>query len=105
MSNLTEYLSELISCLPLTKAFNMQGHESRQGRKVINDYFRANRSLVGLNVAGQVVSAVVGVLPEIVIILMGIKMLQNSAVDAAGCTPSIFMPAPSPTTAFWWALW
>ena len=84
MANLTEYLSELIACLPLLKAFNMQGYESRRGRRVIDDYYRANRSLIGLDVVGQVVGSAVGVLPEIVIILMGIHMLQNSTVDAAG---------------------
>lgn len=84
MSNLTEYLSELISCLPLMKAFNMQGYESRRGKKVIDDYYRANRSLIGLDVVSQVVGAIAGTLPEIVIILMGIKMLNNGTVDAAG---------------------
>lgn len=84
MSNLTEYLSELISCLPLLKAFNMQSYESRRGKKVIDDYYKANRSLIGLDVASQVIGSVVGALPEIVIILMGIKMLQNNTVDAAG---------------------
>ncbi len=84
MSNLTEYLSELISCLPLMKAFNMQAYETRRGKKVIDDYYKANRSLIGLDVVSQVVGAIAGTLPEIVIILMGIKMLNNGTVDAAG---------------------
>ena len=84
LSNMTEYLSELVSCLPLLKAFNMQAYEARRGRKVSDDYFRANGRLIGLDTAKEIVGALIGTLPEIVIILIGIKMLKESTVDAAG---------------------
>ena len=84
MSNLTEYLSELISCLPLLKAFNMQAYEHRRGKKAVNDYYKANRNLVGLEVVSQLIGSLVGCLPEIVIILMGIRLLKNGEVDTAG---------------------
>lgn len=84
LSNLTEYLSELISSLPLLKAFNMQGYESRRGKKVIDEYYKANRNLIGLDILSEVLGSVLGILPEIAIILMGIKMLQSNTLDTAG---------------------
>lgn len=82
LSSLTEYLSELMSCMPLLKAFNMQGYERRRGKKAVDDYYKANRSLIGLDVVSQMVGSLFGILPEIAIILMGIKMLENSTLDA-----------------------
>lgn len=82
LSNLTEYLSELMSCMPLLKAFNMQGYERRRGKKAVDEYYKANRSLIGLDVVSQMVGSLFGILPEIAIILMGIKMLENSTLDA-----------------------
>ena len=84
LSNMTEYLSELISCLPLLKAFNMQAYEAKRGRKVSDDYFKANGRLIGLDFGKEIVGTLAGVLPEIVIILIGIKMLKEKTVDAAG---------------------
>ncbi|MBR3077383.1 MAG: ABC transporter ATP-binding protein [Oscillospiraceae bacterium] len=84
LSNLTEYLSELISTLPLLKAFNMQGYEAKRGKKVIDDYYDANKRIIFLDVISEIVGAVKGILPEIVIILMGIRMLQNNTVDGTG---------------------
>lgn len=84
LSNLTEYLSELISSLPLLKAFNMQAYESRRGKQVIDDYYRANRSLIGLDILNEMLGSLLGVLPETAIILMGIRMLRAGTLDAAG---------------------
>lgn len=84
MSNLTEYLSELISCLPLLKAFNMQAYEHRRGKKAVDDYYKANRNLIGLDVVSGLIGSLVGCLPEIVIILMGIRLLNSGEVDTAG---------------------
>lgn len=84
MSDLTNYLSELMSCLPLVKAFNRQAYESRRGRKVIDDYYKANRNVIGLDVIKQIVGILFGIGPEICIILFGIKMLNEGVVDSAG---------------------
>ena len=84
LSSMTEYLSELMASLPLLKAFNMQGYEAKRGRTVSNDYFKARTGLIVLDTASELIGTVVGALPEIVIILMGIKMLQANEVDAEG---------------------
>lgn len=84
MSDLTHYLSELVSCMPLLKAYNRQSYESRRGRQVIDEYYRANRNVVGLDVLKQIVGILVGIGPEICIILLGIKMLGAGTVDAEG---------------------
>lgn len=84
MSNLTEYLSELMASLPIIKAFNRQSYESLRGEKVINNYYKTQRNVIGLDVGKQVVGGVIGIVPDIVIIVMGIQMLKNSTIDAAG---------------------
>lgn len=84
MSDLTGYLSELVSSLTVVKAFNRQRYESRRGKKVINEYYTAQRNTIFLDIGQQIVSSLFGVLPEIVIILMGIRMLKNSTLTPAG---------------------
>ena len=84
LSNMTEYLSELVSCLPLLKAFNMQAYEARRGKKVSDDYFKANAKLTLLDTGKAIVGTIFGVLPEVVILIIGIKMLSDGTVDAAG---------------------
>lgn len=84
MSNLTEYLSELIASLPVVKSFNRQEFESKRGDNVVNEYYVAQRNLIGLDVLKQVVGIVFSVLPEIVIIFMGVKLLTEKSIDAAG---------------------
>ena len=78
MANLTEYLSELMSCLPLLKALNMQGYERRRGKKVVSEYYKANRNLIGLDFISSVIGAIVGCLPEIAIILLGVRMMKQN---------------------------
>lgn len=84
LSNLTEYLSELMSCMPLLKAFNMQGYERRRGKKAVDEYYKANRSLIGLDAVSSMVGSIFGILPEIAIIFMGIKMMEGGTLDAEG---------------------
>lgn len=84
MSDLTEYLSELMASLPVLKAFNRQQYESKRGNKVINDYYVANRNVVGLMIGRDFAGTVIGLIPEVVLIMIGIKMLQNSTLTPAG---------------------
>lgn len=84
MADLTSYLSELMASLPVIKACNMQSFEAKRGRKVIDNYYKAERNIIFLDVVKQIVSTVIGVVPEIAIIYMGIKMLKNSTLDPAG---------------------
>mgnify|MGYP001160571166 CR=1 FL=1 len=84
MSDLTNYLSELVSCLPLLQAYNKQGYESRRGHKIINDFYTANRSISIIDLIRQIAGAAVAIGPEIIIIMMGVKMLNANQVNAAG---------------------
>lgn len=84
MSNLTDYLSELVSCLPIIKSFNRQHYETERGKKVIDEYFTAQRNLIFLDVGKQFASIFVGILPEIAIIMMGVRLLSSNSIDAAG---------------------
>lgn len=84
LADLTAYLSELVTCLPLMKSMNRQTYEEKRGEKVIRDYYKAQRNSIGLDVLKELVGSIVGIGPEIAIILMGIKMLGNGTVDAAG---------------------
>ena len=84
MSDLTDYLSELVASLPVVKAFNMQGYESRRGKKVINEYYTANRNVIGLDIGQQIVGTAFGILPDMALILVGIRMLKDSTLTPAG---------------------
>lgn len=84
LADFTNYLSELVSCLPLLKAFNRQAYENRRGCIIIDDYYKANKNLVILDILKQVVGSIVLSGPEICIILMGIKMLGNGTFGAEG---------------------
>ena len=84
MSNLTDYLSELVASMPVVKAFNQQGYESRRGKKVIDEYYEAQRNTVGLDLGKQVVGVIFHALPEIAIITIGIQLLKDSTLTPAG---------------------
>ena len=68
----------------MLKAYNKQGYESRRGRKIINDFYTANRTISLIDLLRQIVGEAVAIGPEIIIILMGIKMLSAHEVNAAG---------------------
>ncbi len=84
MSDLTNYLSELVASLHVVKAFNRQSFETRRGKKVIDDCYAAQRNTIWLDIAKQIVGTIFGMLPEIAIILMGVRMLQDSTLTPAG---------------------
>lgn len=84
MSNLTDYLSELVSSLPIVKAFNRQEYESMRGRKVIDDYYRSERNAIGLDVLSQFFGIILSVIPDAVLIIIGVRLLQNSSLTPAG---------------------
>lgn len=84
MSDLTSYLSELVASLPVVKAFNQQDYETRRGKQVIDDYYAADRNRIFLDAGKQIVGALASILPEIVLILMGIRMLRDSSLTPAG---------------------
>lgn len=84
MSDLTDYLSELVASLPVVKAFNQQEYETRRGKKAVDDYYAANRNLIALDFSQQIVGALFGLLPEVTLIMMGVRMLRNSTLTAAG---------------------
>ncbi len=83
LSDLTNYLSELIACLPLLKAMNRQRYETARGRGAIDEYYKSRRSVIGLDIAREIVGTFVGLGPELVILLVGIKYLANGTFDAA----------------------
>lgn len=84
MSNLTNYLSELVASLPVVKAFNQQQYETRRGKKVIDEAYTAQRNTIGLDVGKQIVGTLFGALPEIAIIMIGVRMLRDSTLTPAG---------------------
>ncbi len=83
LSDLTNYLSEIISVLPLLKAMNRQGYESRRGKEAIDEYYKSNRNVIALDVGREIIGTLQGMGPELVIILIGIRYLNNGTFDAA----------------------
>lgn len=84
MSDLTDYLSELMASLPVVKAFNRQEYESRRGEKVIDDYYGAQRNVIGLDVARQIIGTVFSICPDVMLIFIGIRLLKDSTLTPAG---------------------
>lgn len=84
MANLTDYLSELVSSLPVVKAFNKQEYEEKRGEAVINGYYKANRNVMLLDILSQIIDAVVGLGPDVCLILIGISLLNKKAITVAG---------------------
>lgn len=84
LSGLTDYLSELMSSLPVVKAFNQQSYETQRGAQVIDEYYTADRNRVFLDIGKQIISTLCGILPEIVLIMMGVRMLRDSTLTPAG---------------------
>lgn len=84
LANLTDYLSELVASLPVVKSFNRQDYETKRGESVVDEAYQAQRNLIGLDVLKQVVSTLFGVLPEIAIIYMGVRLLNAKSIDSAG---------------------
>ena len=84
LSDLTSYLSELVSCLPLLKAMNQQKTEEKRGADIIQKYYTANRNVIWLGAASSSIGALVAILPEVVIFVLGIRFLNNGTFDAAG---------------------
>lgn len=84
LSNLTDYLSELVVSLPLVKSFNRQEYETKRGEAVVEEAYEAHRNIIGIDLFRQILSTFFGILPEIAIIYMGVKMLNAKSIDAAG---------------------
>lgn len=84
MSDLMEYLSELISSLPVVKAFNRQYYEEERGKIEIDGYYKSQRNLIGLDVISQIVGTVSSILPDAVLIIAGVQLLKNSTLTPAG---------------------
>lgn len=83
-AELTNYVSELVSCLPLMKAFNMQGYERRRGRKVVDEYASKQNKLISWGILRGVIGMIIGLGPTICIFLMGIRFLNDGTMDAEG---------------------
>lgn len=84
LSDLTGYLSELVMRMPIIKACNRQTYERLRGKKVINEYYKSSQKLIFIDVFRQAIGTVVGILPEMVIIFIGIKLLGDGTFDAEG---------------------
>ena len=84
LADLTMYLSELISCLPLLKSVNHQNHEAKRGRKMIDEYYKANVNIIFLTAIRSAIGNILSIGPEVVIILLGIKFLGDGTFDTAG---------------------
>lgn len=84
LSDMTMYLSELISCLPLLKSVNHQAYEAKRGQEVIDGYYKSNRNIVFLTAIRSFIGNVISIGPEVVIIILGIKFLNNGTLDTAG---------------------
>lgn len=84
MADLTEYLSGQLARLTVIKAYNRQDFEDMRGQKAIEEYFRAERANKFAEFLQYAINAVVYILPDIALILIGIKLLNSKMLTVAG---------------------
>lgn len=84
MADLTEYLSGQLAKLTVIKAYNKQDFEDIRGQKAIEEYFRAERANKFAEFLQYAINAVVYILPDIALILIGIELLDNKLLTVAG---------------------
>ncbi len=84
MADLTEYLSGQLAKLTVIKAYNKQDFEDIRGQKAIEEYFRAERANKFSEFLQYAINAVVYILPDIALILIGIHLLENKLLTVAG---------------------
>lgn len=84
MADLTEYLSGQLARLTVIKAYNKQEFENMRGQKAIEEYYLAERASKFSEFLQYTINAVVYILPDIALMLIGIKLLETNVLTVAG---------------------
>lgn len=83
MASLTDYLSGQLARLTVIKAFNRQEYETKRGEAVIEEYYIAERKTKIATFIQYTVRSILGLGPEMAIIIIGIGLLENKVLTVA----------------------
>lgn len=83
LSNLTQFLSELLMSVPLIKTFVTETKEDQRGKTQLDNYYKANlrRSIVAW--IENPVFAVLGILQEALVIGFGVYLVKDGSITIA----------------------
>lgn len=84
MASLTDYLSGQLARLTVIKAFNKEAYETARGEQAIEEYYIAERKTKIAEFIQYMVNSVLGMGPEIAILVIGIGLLDHKLITVAG---------------------
>lgn len=83
IGELTGYLADRISHLPLIKTYTNEEHEETAGKKVAHKLYKANMKLVFLdNISEGIVSAL-DIMQKFIVIVVAVVLMQQGKIDIA----------------------
>ena len=81
IGELTGYLADRISHLPLIKTYTNEGTEEKKGKAVAHKLFRANMKLVYLDNISQGIVSALDVLQKFIVLVIAVILLQQGKID------------------------
>ncbi len=83
IGELTGYLADRISHLPLIKTYTNEDQEGKNGKLVARKLFKANMKLVFLDNISQGIVSALDVLQKFIVIVIAVILLQQGKIDIA----------------------
>ncbi len=83
ISNLTRFLSELITYVPVIKSFNKENYESQRGNDAIEGLYKANKLELYLTLAQHPINTIVELGKQLTLILVGIQFINKGVLNIA----------------------
>ena len=84
MASLTDYLSGQLARITVIKAYGKEDYEQRRGEKEIKDYYAAQKKEQITDFLYMMTGSVINLVPNLVLLLVGIYMLESGALTPAG---------------------
>ncbi|MDN4085391.1 ABC transporter ATP-binding protein [Paenibacillus polymyxa] len=83
LAGLTLFMSELISSVPVIKAFNREERESKRGNHAIHQLYDAQKRLLYIGLFQFPVNSIFSLAQTLILLLIGIPLLQHGRLDVA----------------------
>ena len=84
MASLTDYLSGQLARITVIKAYGKEDYEQSRGEKEIKDYYLAQKKEQITDFLYMMIGSVINLVPDLVLLLVGIYMLESGALTPAG---------------------
>lgn len=84
LASLTDYLSGQLARITVIKAFNRQDYEGKRGDEASEEYYIAERKVQIADFLNDTVRGIVAIIPDTVLILVGIYLIEKKELTPAG---------------------